>query len=507
MSDWGSGYVTDMAYVHDFCRVQTPPMLALATLSGGLLSVGGRSEPLVYCDVGCGQGYTANVIAAANPAARVFGYDFNPGHVANARSLAAEAGLRNVEFREASFAELADDPALPDFDIMAMHGVYSWVSPDNRRALAALARRRLKPGGLLYISYDCMPGWAAVAPLRQIFARSFSPKQGGSQHAIERALAYFDQLRASDARFFKMFPNVEAQIERLKATPRAYLAHELLPRDWEAFSFGAVAEALAEAKLDFVGSAHAPDGVDRLNFTDEQAAFLSGLDDPLLAEATRDMILCRQFRRDVFVKGRPAATAAALRARWLDTRFALTIPARDVELTFDTPAGKFQLHPQIHAPLLAAFADGPITLGAALQRAFGGDAGFNAATDAVKVLIGRGDLQPALPAEGNDARAAATRDFNSAVLARTARGEDLFYLASPVTGGGVRVDRLTQLYLAAKRKGAEDPAGFVANVVGAIEQPAQTNGEDAGARDKALRARLAHIENSIAPTLAKVGIA
>ena len=36
MADWGSGYVTDTAYVHDFCRVQTPPMLALAALSGGV---------------------------------------------------------------------------------------------------------------------------------------------------------------------------------------------------------------------------------------------------------------------------------------------------------------------------------------------------------------------------------------------------------------------------------------------------------------------------------------
>jgi hypothetical protein len=56
MADWGSGYITDKTYVHDYCRVQTPAMLALATLAGGAEAPGGAGEPLAYCDLGCGQG-------------------------------------------------------------------------------------------------------------------------------------------------------------------------------------------------------------------------------------------------------------------------------------------------------------------------------------------------------------------------------------------------------------------------------------------------------------------
>ena len=108
MADWGSGYITDKAYVHDFCRVQTPPMLALAALCGGVQAPGGAGEALAYCDLGCGQGYTANIIAAANPAVQVLGVDFNPSHIANARALAQAAGLSNVDFREASFEDNAD---------------------------------------------------------------------------------------------------------------------------------------------------------------------------------------------------------------------------------------------------------------------------------------------------------------------------------------------------------------------------------------------------------------
>ena len=78
MADWGSGYVTDTAYVHDFCRVQVPAILSFAALARGIAAPGGQAEPLTYCDLGCGQGFTANLIAAANPRTEVFAVDFNP---------------------------------------------------------------------------------------------------------------------------------------------------------------------------------------------------------------------------------------------------------------------------------------------------------------------------------------------------------------------------------------------------------------------------------------------
>jgi len=147
MSEWGSGYVTDTAYVHDFCRVQTPAILSLAALAKSVATPGLEGKPLTYCELGCGQGFTANLVAAANPAAEVFAADFNPTHIAGARSLAAAAGLNNIVFREADFEELLHDSSLPDFDTICMHGVYSWISAQHRQTIVAFIRRRLKPAG------------------------------------------------------------------------------------------------------------------------------------------------------------------------------------------------------------------------------------------------------------------------------------------------------------------------------------------------------------------------
>ncbi len=484
-------------------------MLALAALAGGVGAPGGSGEPLAWCDLGCGQGYTTNIVAAANSETRAFGFDFNPAHIANARALASDAGLANVDFREASFQELLADATLPEFDVMCMHGILSWVSPENRRALVALARKRLKPGGLLYISYDCMPGWAGLAPLRRILARHFGPGRGTpAPAAVERALAFADELRAQDPRFHRMFPLVEAQLARLRTTPRDYLAHEILTRDWEAFTFSEVASDLAEAKLAYVGSAHLLDGLDRLNFTPQQMDWLGGLADPVLAETSRDMLLGRQFRRDLFVKGRNLLGARAVRARWMSTRFALTVPAKEVDPTFETPLGKHQFHPQKHQPLIEVFGRGPITFGEALRQAFGKDADAQWPIDVIKVLVARGDLQPALPSEGEAARATGARAFNDAVINRVREGADLFYLASPITGGGVLVDRLTQLYLHARRNGVANPARCVIEIG---ERAALKSGEGASPSPDELRAtvkaKVARAEADVFPLLQTLGIA
>jgi SAM-dependent methyltransferase len=507
MADWGAGYVTDTAYVHDFCRVQTPAILSLAALSRNVAAAGSRGEPLRYCDLGCGQGLTANLVAAANPRAEVFAADFNPTHIAGARALAEAAGLGNVRFREASFDELAQDATLPDFDIICLHGVYSWVSPENRRAVVGLVRRRLKSGGMLYISYDAMPGWAGIAPLRRLLAQQHAASGGASQAGLAQALAFADKLRELGALFYRMYPYVAVQLDRLKKLPPSYLAHELLTRDWQAFAFADVAAELADAKLTFVGSAHLTDHVDRVNFTEAQQGFLAQIADPALAETTRDLIVGRQFRRDIFVKGVASVRPLSARERWLDTRFALTTPAGEIDLTFETALGTIQLRPDMYKPVIEVLDHGPTTVRELVASPSAAKLEWSGLLDAIKVLVGRGDLQPALPAESEAERTASAHRFNAAVTALAKDSEDISYLASPVTGGGVRVDRLTQLYLQAKRDGG-DPVAALAAIAergGGIVDRNDDKLSPAAAR-AALAGRAAQIEERTLPLLARLGI-
>ncbi len=509
MTDWGSGYVVATAYVHDFCRVQVPAMLSFAALAKNVAAPGGHGEALSYCDLGCGQGLTANIVAAANPRASVFAADFNPTHIAGARSLARAAGLENIEFREADFAELSNDASLPDFDIIALHGVYSWIGAEHRQAIVALIRRRLKPGGLVYISYDAMPGWAGMAPLRQLMVQLQAARpQPSSKPALEQALALADRLKSTGAHFFRLYPHVAVQLDRLRKLPASYLAHELLTRDWQAFSFAELAQELTAAKLTYLGSAHLTDHVDRVNFNDEQQELLAQLADPMINETTRDMIVGRQFRRDVFAKGFTPLAPLPARERWLSTRFALSSPPQDIELTFDTPLGRFQLRGDVYRPMIDALADGPIALEDLVGRLPESGPSWTSLTDAIKVLVGQGHLQPALPIDDEAARVASTRAFNAAVMGRAKETTALRYLASPVTGGGVRVDPLTQLYLQAKRKAAADPVALLARLAAMTGEGIEKDGRKLSSEEvrAEIAARVAHIDTRLAPSLRRLGI-
>src|SRR5262249_55081392 len=322
-------------------------------------------------------------------------------------------GLKNVQFREAGFDELLEDGSVPDFDIVCLHGVYSWISPANRQAIVGLVRRRLKSGGLFYISYDAMPGWAGIAPLRPLMVQQYAPSgHASSETGLARALAFADQLKELGAQFFRVYPHVSTQLDRLRRLPRSYLAHELLTRDWQAFSFADVAIELAEAKLTYLGSAHLTDHVDRVNFTEEQQRFLRDIADPLLNETTRDTLVNRQFRRDIFVKGARAMSAPEARERWLDTRFALSAPAAEIGITFETTLGKLQVRPDMYRPVVELLDRGPLSLRELLAGPAAASLEWSGLLDAIKVLVGHGELQPALPRETEAARAASARGFN-----------------------------------------------------------------------------------------------
>src|SRR5580704_12829447 len=152
-----AGYVTDVPYVFGF-----KPMLAPAWLDHVALLCGyeppRRDGGFAWCDLGCGQGVTAVILAATHLGGTFYGIDAMPLHIDHASRLAAEAGASNTQFYGRDFAAAAD-LALPQFDYIVAHGVYTWVDRPTRAALREFIDRRLKPGGLAYISYNAMPGW------------------------------------------------------------------------------------------------------------------------------------------------------------------------------------------------------------------------------------------------------------------------------------------------------------------------------------------------------------
>jgi predicted O-methyltransferase YrrM len=461
MNDWNGGYITDIDYIPGAYRELTPSLLSFAALASGV-SAPDPKDIATYCELGCGQGYSTNILAAANPHIQFHANDFNPSHIVTARGLAAAAGTRNVHFSDGSFAEFAAEE-LPVFDVISLHGVYSWVSEENQREIVDFIRTRLKVGGLVYISYNTLPGSAPLESLRRLMALG-----GGSTSAsvnVEQGLAYAQRLFDLNPAYLRAHTGLAEYLRDLKGKPHGYVAHEFFNRHWTASYHADIVADLAEAKLTYVSSANLLDSLDAAHFTPEHQAFLAATTDPTERETLRDYLLNQRFRRDLFIRGRVPLARDEAGERWLNTRFVLTTPRTDVPLKIMGALGEASLQEEVYAPILDALAGGPRTTRQLLADPKVEAVGSGRVLQALIALVGSSHLQPALDEAGDAERRAGTKAFNLAVL-RTARAsDDLRFLASPVSGGMVPIDRVTRLFLLALEEVQADAPAFVWNVL------------------------------------------
>lgn len=473
MLDWSNGYVADIDYTYGFYRELTPAMLAFATLAKQRQAPG-VERPLRFCELGCGQGLSINILAAANPHIDFYATDFNPAQIAGARKLAEEAGLANAHFYEHAFADFADEPTLPgEFDIIGLHGIYSWISPENRSHIVDFIRRKLKPGGLVYISYNTLPGWANAMPMRRLLVDHAATRSGPIAPRIDQALVFVDSMIKLGAGYFTQNAGVAPRFERMQPMSRNYLAHEYFNRDWTPFYFQDVARELAGAKLSFVASAHLLDHVDAISLTNDQSQWLAQETDPVRAEGLRDFLVNQQFRRDIFIKGPVPISLNTSREAWLDLRLALSIRREDVPLTVQGRFGEMNLQQDVYAPLLDGLAKGPVTLRELLTTPDIAALGWAKLMQAITILIGAGHLQPCLPAKNENKRKEKTSALNRVLCMRAHGSAEISFLASPVIGGGLAVARFEQLFVLALSQGKKEPAQWADYAWSAIQAQGQ----------------------------------
>jgi len=460
---WSDGYVVDLDYTRGYFRELSPAHLRFVLLLAGM-EPPGAAQPFTYYELGCGNGYSTALHAAASPHGRFCGVDFNPTHIHHAQKLAQDTGVGNVRFLEKSFAELLEFD-LEDADYIVLHGVWSWVGEEQRAQVLEFLRRRLKPGGIVYLSYNALPGLAQVAPLQHLLNAHASLAAGDRIEKVRRSMDFAERLQKAGARFFTVSPVAGARLASMARHDPHYLAHEYYNANWSPFYHAEVAQALASAKLSYAGAASVFDNFDQFTLNSEVAKLVGEVGERALAETIKDYARNQSFRRDVYARGVTKAAPAALEAALEQARFALARPRPSCRMQQTTVAGEVTLQPETYAPVLDALARAPMTF-AELARA-PECAGLNRGKlrQAVFGMAALGNVQAALPAVGEDARREGTSRFNAVALRAPITDAGDLYLASPVTGAGVAVNLIDRLLLAAKDEasGVESARGAAAS--------------------------------------------
>ena len=483
MTDWTSGYVADIGYTFGYYLELNPQRVKLAFLNAGLVA----PEFGTACELGIGQGLSANLHAAASLCSW-HGTDFNPSQAGFAQELAAMSGA-DAHLYDEAFDEFAKRD-LPEFDYIGLHGIWSWISDENRAVIVDFIRRKLKVGGVLYISYNTLPGWAAFAPMRHLMtehAEIIGAEGRGIVSRINDAIEFADKLLQTNPLFSRANPLVGDRIGKLKEQNRHYLAHEYFNRDWHPMHFSTMADWLSPAKVQFACSAHYLDHIDAINLSNEQQAFLEEIPDAMFRESVRDFMVNQQFRRDYWVKGARRLSTVEQSEALRKQGVVLVTHRADVSLKLNGALGEANMSDVIYNPVLDLMADHQTRSLQMIEQALAGrNISSGQLLQVIQALIGAGHLVPTQDDTTVSKAKSAVDKLNDTLINKARGSSEVSYVASPVTGGGTLLGRFQQLFLLAHKQGIKDPldsAKFVWNILAMQSQKIVKDGRTLDSAD------------------------
>jgi len=236
----------------------------LATLHGLAPTPTPRARVL---EIGCATGGNLLPMAAYQPQARFVGIDPSPRQIELATANARRAGLANVDLRVCGVGDV--DAGWGVFDYIVCHGVYSWVSEDVQAELMRVFRENLAPAGVVYVSYNVLPGWFMRQAARDLMLYHTAP-MADTQQQIDQARAILGtlvQVRGEDdSAYTRAF---REEVEITEHSSDAYVFHEHLERsntpvyfkDFAARAEAAGLRYLAEADLRYNFASDLPESI------------------------------------------------------------------------------------------------------------------------------------------------------------------------------------------------------------------------------------------------------
>jgi SAM-dependent methyltransferase len=437
-----AAYPSEKIYPAFAHRELSVSWIVLAALLGGRHRIAPEflSSGFRYLEFGCGPGLNLLFNAVAHPQASFHGVDLNPTHIAEATARARDLGVGNVTYALGDLSAFAE--GLPgsgptrgwpeSYDVLAAHGVASWVGNEVRQALVAAAGTLLRPGGLLFCSYNTYPGWLSRSTL-QMLSQEEALRAGGSTtpEILRRSADLLLSLCGETEEPFALgrsFPGLRPEMERLSSYPATYLIGEY-HAGHQPLYVGPMHRLCAAHGLSHVGSASLPEMFPEMLDPGRRSLVMAAAD-PALREVLLDLATVQTFRRDLFAKG-PCAPPGPWRRAVLSALFLHpSFPPGDPPADFETGLGRLSLDPAFVSGLQEALAEGPCSLGEVMGR-FQLD--LDAMVHRVSVLLQGGVIGVSLPADpAPDGLESVIGAFNQRALAAITSGEEIGALLSPV---------------------------------------------------------------------------
>ena len=299
-----TGYVDSIPFIHKWAAACKPYEIDINLQYHGLASR--LAEPDIrVVDLGCGSGATLLLLAESMPNSEFVGLDFNPEHIDWANEFARKSNLKNITFKQESFASTLQS-TYGTFDLVICQGVYSWVSDAVRQEALDCIDRLAATEAALQISWNTEAGFAQVVPLRSILREMINVEEREHEEDWAKVFSLFQTLESMEVPWLRKNPVGRDRIEGWKTSNPRYLAHEYLNEAWHLTNFNDISRALLQYGFEFGGYSfferwrlNNPD----IEFDDTHAG---------MEEQIAELALSVPHRNDTFVRGKPSTTPPVL---------------------------------------------------------------------------------------------------------------------------------------------------------------------------------------------------
>lgn len=352
------GYDTDTNYNYGYFSLLNPYQTRFNFIARGIAfpKLGPETNA---CELGFGNGVSL-VMHAANSQINWYGNDFNPSQVGFAQELADKANVK-VHISDDAFDQFLERDDLPMFDYICLHGIWSWISRENQDVIVDFVKRKLKIGGVLYISYNLAAGFGNVEAFRYLMYTHLNTLGDQSRNHIENipaAIDFMNKLLEVEPAYTKNAPwYIDSYKARILNHDHVYLGHEFFNDNWILENFNEVAAKFETAKLNFVCQARLFDDSNEFMLGTDDVEILKDLYNTPLYEPARDYVIGQTFRADLYVKGARQLSPKQQLDELDNTYFLLLQDYKNKELVVNTRFGKRSIDTQRIEGILKLLSD------------------------------------------------------------------------------------------------------------------------------------------------------
>ncbi|HEX4534107.1 MAG TPA: class I SAM-dependent methyltransferase, partial [Rhizomicrobium sp.] len=387
----------------------------------------GMGAGFTYCELHCGSAVTATLLAASNPSGDFHVIDPRENLVEQGRALANDGNVRNITFHLAGIED-ALEQTLPPFDYIVANGIYTWVPLHERALILSFARKFLKIGGAIYVSYNARPGWNKLDPFRRIFREATRGQNVDARQRLDAARETYKRLWDAKAPGIHGVGVLPAALDSLNDVPLDAIAADYANDFADPLYVTEVMSDFASVDCVLAGSAEFSETLGALM---PHEPFLSAVSPmPTIAgrELAKDMLRDTSLRRDVFVRGgrRLAADNREMIMRGL--AFALEQPAENVRYEMRMPFGDMRFDNPHARALTAMLEKRPQTLNELVEGAQKQGHEAEAVVANVHALLLTNQIRPVY--RGTREASEGARKLREAIRARASGEQAIGFLPS-----------------------------------------------------------------------------